>query len=463
MSIVKAYIVPHPPMIIEEIGNGREKVVQTTIDSYKEIAKEIKKIKPETIIIISPHATMYSDWFHIIKEENIYGNLKNFGREDIEFQEKSDLELLNNFNNILKEEEFPAGAIDNGNHELDHGEMVPLYFIEKELKDFKLLVIGLSGLPLVKHYELGMLLNKAIEKTNRKVVLLSSGDLSHVLKEDGPYGFREEGPIYEKEIEKIIKKAEFKELMKYKPHELEIIGDCGHRSFTIMAGCFNSKNVDVKIYSHEDTTGVGYLIGRITPKEDNNKRNFFDQYLEEEKERINKIKVYEDDYLKLARKTINNYILNNEKDNTKYPKKTHNGVFVTIYEFNQLRGCIGTILPITNSIESEIIENAIEAATNDPRFPKIKEDELDYLEIHVDILTKPTIVKSIYELNPKKYGIICLTNTKKGLLLPNIEGIDEVEEQVKIALKKGNIQEDENYIIEKFEVERHEVKEKGKD
>ena len=234
MSIIKSYIVPHPPMIIENIGKGREKEIQKTIDSYQEVAKEIKDIKPETIVIISPHTTMYSDWFHIISKEEITGNLKEYDC-DISFEEKNDKELIEALNEIVKEKDFPATLIKKGKQELDHAEMIPLHFIEKEYNDFQLVVIGISGLNLLKHYELGMYLKEAIEKTNRKVVLIASGDLSHTLKEDGPYGYKEEGPIYEKEIESIIKEGNLDKLMDYSNTTLEKIGDCGHRAFTILS------------------------------------------------------------------------------------------------------------------------------------------------------------------------------------------------------------------------------------
>lgn len=458
MSIIKSYIVPHPPMIIESIGKGREKEVQKTIDSYQEIAKEVKEIKPETIVILSPHTTMYSDWFHIISKETIKGDLKEFNC-DISFEEKNDIKLIEEIDKIVKEKDFPAQLMKKGKQNLDHAEMVPLYFIEKEYKDFQLVVIGISGLPLIKHYELGIYLKEAIEKINRKVVLVASGDLSHTLKEDGPYGFKEEGPIYEKEMESIIKEGNFEKLMDYSNTTLEKIGDCGHRAFTILAGCFDKEEVETKIYSHEDVTGVGYLVGRVESIEEDKDRDFLNQKIEKEKERIKKMKEQEDEIIKLAREAIENEIKGIESKKKRTFRRNHNACFVTIYSYHQLRGCIGTYLPQYNSLEEEIIENAKAAAVKDPRFPKITKEELDTLEIHVDILKKPQLAKSIYEFDPKKYGILVLTNEKSGLLLPNIEGIDDVEEQLKIALKKGNIDEKEPYLMYKFEVERHEIKE----
>lgn len=458
MPIIKSYIVPHPPMIIESIGKGREKEVQKTIDSYRKVAKEIKKIEPETIVILSPHTTMYSDWFHIISKETMVGNLSEFNC-DITFEEENDITLIEEFDKIVKENNFPAQLMKKGNQNLDHAEMIPLYFIEKEYNDFQLVVIGISGLPLIKHYELGIYLKKAIEKMNRKVVIVASGDLSHTLKEDGPYGFKEEGPIYEKEMESIIREGNFDKLMDYSNTTLEKIGDCGHRAFTILAGCYDKEEVKTEVFSHEDVTGVGYLVADIEAVREDKNRDFLNKKQEKERERIKKIKGQEDKYITLAREAIENEVNGIESKKKKYFKKNHDACFVTIYSYHQLRGCIGTYLPQYNSLEEEIIENAKAAAVKDPRFPKIVKEELDFLEIHVDILKKPVLAKSIYEFDPKKYGILVITNEKSGLLLPNIEGIDDVEEQLKIALKKGNIDEKEPYLMYKFEVERHEIKE----
>jgi len=130
------------------------------------------------------------------------------------------------------------------------------------------------------------------------------------------------------------------------------------------------------------------------------------------------------------------------------------GVFVSIHKGGQLRGCIGTFMPTKQSIAHEIIANAIEASTRDPRFPPVVEDELAALEISVDVLTKPEPVKDIKELDAKKYGIIVSSGGRRGLLLPDLEGVDSPQQQVAICRQKAWIGEDEPITIEKFEVRR---------
>ena len=131
------------------------------------------------------------------------------------------------------------------------------------------------------------------------------------------------------------------------------------------------------------------------------------------------------------------------------------GVFVSIYKEGNLRGCIGTTEPSTGSIAEEIIQNAVSAATRDPRFSPVETDELDMLEYSVDILSAPEPVDSVAELEPKKYGVICVKGGRKGLLLPDLPGIDTAAEQVSIAKRKAGIDPyDSNVRLHRFTVER---------
>lgn len=131
------------------------------------------------------------------------------------------------------------------------------------------------------------------------------------------------------------------------------------------------------------------------------------------------------------------------------------GAFVSIHKNGRLRGCIGTIMPTTDNVAREIIENGISAATRDPRFAPIGPEELKELEINVDVLGRPQDISSIDELNVKRYGVIVSSGMKRGLLLPDLEGVDTVEEQVAIAMQKGGITEDEDIRLQRFEVIRH--------
>ena len=460
MGITAAFMVPHPPMIIPEIGKGSEKQVSKTIEAYESVAAEIAKIKPETIIITSPHSIMYSDYFHISPGAGADGDFKRFGAKEVAFSEYYDEELRDRICQLADEKDFPAGTMGEREPELDHGTMVPLWFIRKHYKEGKIIRIGLSGCGLLEHYRLGEIIKQAVEDCNRNVVFVASGDLSHKLKEYGPYGYAKEGPEYDEKIMDVAKRAAFGEMLEFSEELCDKAAECGHRSFVIMAGALDGQSVIAKVYSHEDVTGVGYGIASFYPTGNDASRKFGDIYLQKIKTELEEKIANSDEYVRLARKSLEKYILAGEiistpPDLPAVMLKEKAGAFVSIHKGGRLRGCIGTFLPTRDNIAEEIIYNAISASTKDPRFRPIEAEELPFLDINVDILSAPEKIDSKDELDVKKYGVIVSKGFKRGLLLPDLEGVDTVDEQISIAKQKAGIREDEEVQLQRFEVVRH--------
>ena len=135
--------------------------------------------------------------------------------------------------------------------------------------------------------------------------------------------------------------------------------------------------------------------------------------------------------------------------------ETQAGVFVSIKKDGGLRGCIGTIRAVQASVAEEIIQNAISAATEDPRFSPVLKEELPWLSLSVDVLGYAERIDSEDALDVKRYGVIVTNGSRRGLLLPNLDGVDTAAEQVAIAKRKAGILEHENVLLERFEVVRH--------
>ncbi len=457
--IAAAFIVPHPPLIVPQVGRGGEKQVAKTIASYEETADEIAALKPDTIIISSPHSVMYGDYFHISPRKGAKGSFSQFGAPDVSFDMEYDTELVKDITLICGERGVPAGTFGERDAALDHGTMVPLYFITQKYRDFRLVRIGLSGLPLTEHYRLGQCIKEAADRTDKRIVYVASGDLSHKLQKHGPYGFAPEGPEYDKRVMEVCSQAEFGKLLEFDESFCEKAAECGHRSFVIMAGALDGVAVKPRFYSHEDVTGVGYGICSFYPCGTDDSRRFLDIYTDKQQQLSAEKKAGCDEYVQLAWRTIEAYVTRREiikpRDVPEELTKNKAGVFVSIHKNGQLRGCIGTIAPTKRNICEEIISNAISASTRDPRFEPITEDELGALEINVDVLGKPERISSPAELDVKRYGVIVSCGWKRGLLLPDIDGVDTVEEQIAIAMQKGGISPDDNYHLERFEVVRH--------
>ena len=460
MGIKAAYMVPHPPLIVPAVGKGGESDIVPTTEAYERVASEISKIAPDTIVILSPHSVMYADYFHISPGDHASGDFGNFRAPEVSFRKQYDTELVKALCALAKAEEFPAGTLGERDRHLDHGTMVPLYFVDRQYTDYRLVRIGLSGLSLADHYTFGMMLRKAVEQTGRKAVLIASGDLSHKLQTYGPYGFAKEGPEYDERIMDAAGRAAFGEMLEFDETFCDKAAECGHRSFVIMAGALDGLKVEAKVYSHEDVTGVGYGICSFHPAGPDESRHFLEQYRAAQEEKIRKRHEAEDPFVRLARETVESWVLERTTPNvpdwaTDEMKQKQAGVFVSIHMEGRLRGCIGTFLPTRENIAKEIISNAVSASTRDPRFDPIGPEALNRLEINVDVLSAPEKISSMEELDVRRYGVIVNCGSRRGLLLPDLDGVDTVEEQVDIARRKGGIRENEPITLERFEVVRH--------
>ena len=460
MPIIAAYMVPHPPMIVPQIGRGSEKQVQKTIEAYEAVASEIAEIRPETIIVTSPHAILYADYFHVSPGDQATGDFGSFRAPDIRFRERYDREVVKSICALAEEKDFPAGTQGERDRHLDHGTMVPLYFVEQQFTDFQLVRIGLSGLSLADHYAFGMMIRQAVEQNRRKAVLIASGDLSHKLQAYGPYGFAKEGPEYDRRIMDTAGRAAFGEMLEFEESFCDKAAECGHRSFVIMAGALDGMDVEAKVYSHEDVTGVGYGICSFHPSGRNDDRHFLDRYRTAQEKKLRRRRNTEDPFVRLARETVESWVLERKLPDvpewaTAEMKEHRAGVFVSIHKEGKLRGCIGTFLPTRENIAKEIISNAVSASTRDPRFAPIGPEELRWLEINVDVLSAPERISCKEELDVRRYGVIVSSGSRRGLLLPDREGVDTVDEQVDIARRKGGISGNEPVTLERFEVVRH--------
>lgn len=461
MAVKGAVMVPHPPLIIPDVGRGQEKAIQATIDAYHEAAKKIASWQPDTVVVLSPHSIMYADYFHISPGTGARGDFGQFRAPQVKIQVQYDTELVEALSQEAEAREIPAGTMGERDSRLDHATMIPLWFLNHYYTDYKTVRIGLSGLPLSQHYMLGQCIQKAAELCGRNIVVIGSGDLSHKLKEDGPYGFQKEGPEYDSRIMEVMGAAAFDQLFDFTEEFCDKAAECGHRSFVILAGTLDRLAVKAEKLSHEGTFGVGYGVCTYEVEGRAPERDFLRQYEEKIAEEVKRRKESEDAYVRLARQTIEAYV--GERRQISIPKdlpeemyESRAGVFVSLKEEGRLRGCIGTITPVQKSIAEEIIANAISASTKDPRFHPVQSDELDKLVYSVDVLGTPEAITSPDELDVKRYGVIVTKGRKRGLLLPNLDGVDTVEDQITIAKQKGGISTyDDDVQLERFEVVRH--------
>lgn len=462
-KILAHYIMPHPPIIVEEIGKDEKSKAEGTIKACESIGREVEKLKPDTIIIITPHGPLFSDALAISSSSKIKGDLGSFNAPGVKFNINIDEQLTELIRQKAAEKDLIVVPIDETSAnqygistELDHGSMVPLYFINKYYKDYNIVHITYGLLSKVSLYEFGIAIKEAVSVQDKSVVVIASGDLSHRLSQEGPYGFSEAGVEFDKILIALLKSGDVEGIFGIDRMLIKGAGECGLRSFYILFGAMDEKHINGELLSYEAPFGIGYGVMKFNTKE-NKGKSILPQIGEIRKREIEALRQCEDIYAKLARSSLEHYVKTGEYITMPllHDKmlEERNGVFVSIKKEGELRGCIGTIFPSTDCIANEIIRNSVEAGLHDPRFSPVDEEELEDLEYSIDILMKPTKA-SREELDPKKYGVIVRCDSRCGVLLPDLEGVDTVEEQISIALDKADIGKEENYSIEKFEVVR---------
>ena len=461
MPMIGAVLTPHPPVLLPEVGNGQEQKIAATGRAFCAAARQVARWNPDVLIVASPHTILYGDYFHLSPGAAAAGTMASFGAPQLHTEATYDTPLREEIIRCAVQMGLKAGTLGERDPALDHGVLIPLYFLRRAGVRCPIVRIGLSGFSALDHYRLGQCVAKAVDTLGRRAVFVASGDLSHKLKKDGPYGFAPEGPVFDDAVTKTMASGNFLEFLTMDPALCERAAECGLRSFQMMAGALDGLAVKPQLLSHEDTFGVGYAVALFEVTGEDPGRCYADACAAAQRDRIAARRAGEDPWVRLARLSLETYVRQGQTLQTlpeNLPAELTEqaaGAFVSLHKEGRLRGCIGTIFPTEKNLAQEILQNAVSAGTRDPRFPPVQADELDTLEYSVDVMGRPEPVDSPLQLDPKQYGVIVSCGARRGLLLPDLDGVDTVEEQLKIARRKGGIGAGEPYAVQRFKVVRH--------
>ncbi len=460
MPLLDAYVLPHPPIAIPAIGRGEEKKMHTTLNAFEVVARRIAKLKPDVVVIVSPHATAYADYFHIAHNKPTEGTFAPFGAPHVRVPITLNDAMAQHIEEAYQRANIAGGMLESRPGEVDHGTLVPLYFIEQHYPGVEVVLLSVSGMSLIDHYEAGCAIGNALREAPQRVVFVASGDLSHRLKADGPYGFDPAGPRFDAYVINALRAGDFAALLTVDSGLAHRAGECGLKSMVMVSGVCDGRAVDTEVLSYEGPFGVGYAVASITPRGPDDHRCFGDRVRDAEKKRLAARERRASTPVMLAKAAIEAHVLQRQPRDVlrrqipAYLRKPA-PAFVTLRLFGALRGCVGTTSPSTPSLAEEVARNAVAAATRDARFPSVREDELPWLEIKVDVLVGFTSVQSTDSLDPKHDGIIVTAGKRCGVLLPDIEGIDTTEQQMAVARKKAGIKDGESVKLTRFSVKRY--------
>jgi MEMO1 family protein len=452
-SVVFAGIAPHPPIMVPEVGREAIVDVRHSIDAMADLAQRVIRSGAETVVIISPHAPLERDAFVAYDGPQLYADFANFRAPTATVQAPLDNELLNEITRSAAEQNLSTIRIKGC--DLDHGTAVPLYFLQRSGWHGSVVALGYSFLSNEDHLRFGNCIRQAVDRLAKPVAFIASGDLSHRLQPGAPAGYNSQAQLFDAEVVDAIQSCATGRIVNLDPELRRTAGECGYRSMLVAIGVAQHLDSSCEVISYEAPFGVGYLVAQLFAG------NADILSAEHAESAQNLAPEAGQELPALARAVVETFVkegkvISTPEDLTDLLSQRA-GCFVSIKtRAGELRGCIGTVDPERDTLAEEVITNAISAATRDPRFKPVCEAELPGLKYSVDVLSQPELTR-LEDLDPRVYGVIVAdeNGVHRGLLLPNLEGIDTAARQLEIASRKAGIPEQSRIKIWRFRADRY--------
>ncbi|MBT4120768.1 MAG: AmmeMemoRadiSam system protein B [Candidatus Magasanikbacteria bacterium] len=259
--LVFSAIVPHPPVLIPSIGKDEIKKIEKTKQAIEQLEQDLYLSKPDIIIIISPHGSLFTDAFSINAHTHFVSDFEQFGDLTTKLEWTGADSLAAKIKQGIENEDVPLQLISQ--EQLDHGSTIPLYGLTKHLPDIKILPIGYSELESKIHLKFGESLKEVIMESNKRIAVIASGDLSHALTTDAPAGFSKTGQEFDNKIIELLENKNTTGIANMDDKIVDSASECGYRSILILLGILKNMDYSFKNYSYEAPFGVGYLVGNF--------------------------------------------------------------------------------------------------------------------------------------------------------------------------------------------------------
>jgi len=265
-GIIGGCVVPHPPLLIPEIGGRDREDVRSTCSSMEELSRKIGELEPDVLVTISPHTPPYRDAFIVKTAPVLSGSFASFGQPHIRISKQNDVELAAAMQRVAESEGLPLTSMQSssarwseGGEELDHGLLVPLYFLDQAFET-PIICLSISGLSYRDHFLLGQAAHTACGDLGRKGVFVASGDLSHRLIKGAPAGYNPRARDFDERIVEIAASDNLDAINDIPEDLVELAGECGFRSIHALWGALKNGPLTSTVLSYEGPFGVGYLV-----------------------------------------------------------------------------------------------------------------------------------------------------------------------------------------------------------
>ena len=259
-GIVFGCTVPHPPLLVPDIGRGQEAAISATTRAMEKLCDKLAEQRPQAMLVISPHGDYRPDAMGILTATSSTGDLSSWGSRGPQLRFDNDLEMVALIRKEAEAADIPLKSIGEEGYELDHGVMVPMHFLLPGVKGVPLVPLTFSQLPLQAHFAFGKAIGRAAEQSQKRVALIASGDLSHRLIPGAPAGYEPSGKVFDEKLVDALARLDTEAILNLDKELIERAGECGLRSFVILSGALEGLQVKPQILSYEGPFGVGYLV-----------------------------------------------------------------------------------------------------------------------------------------------------------------------------------------------------------
>lgn len=447
MPVPCAALMCHAPIVIPALAGERAAACRTTTAGMHAVAARLLQHRADLLVIISPHTPRHRDAWGVCAEPRLDGDLGRFGMPEVSLTLPGAPEAARALSACATARGLRCGSAPGA--ALDHGAFVPLYFLHAAGWRGPTLLIALPYPGTGSEVAMGAAIAATAAELGQRWLVLASGDMSHRLQPDAPAGFHPRARDFDAAFRRALEAADLHAACAVDEALREIAAEDVVDSCAVAAGAVGFDATGSQVLAYEGPFGVGYLEAVLHERErpaqqpgpnGGSARSAAPAEL-----------------VRIARDAIEAALEGRQAPRREPDPRwgAPGGVFVTLRtREGELRGCIGHLEPECQDLGEEIASCAVSAATRDPRFAPVTRAELDGLTLELSLLSKPEPVSSRAELDERRYGVVVSRGDRRGVLLPDLAGVRDVQEQLAIARKKAGIAPGLPVEVARFEVRK---------
>lgn len=447
MSIACAVLMCHAPIVIPAIAARQADACSATTAAMRQVARALIAHEPSLLVLISPHAPRRARSIGLTFDEVLSGDFERFGQPGIALRFEGAPAQAERIARHAGAQQVPTHVLSGQG--LDHGSMVPLFFVHEAGYRGPLVVASLPYPGADLEAAFGAALREAAEASRQRWAILASGDMSHRLTQDAPAGFEPRAHEFDRGFARALRQANLRGAINVDPDLQELAAEDVVQSTAVAAAAVQYVARGTKVFAYEAPFGVGYLEAMLFSQ---------NAGVQAQPEQVPDASGPPPQALVDIALAAIEHALRGQPYRAPAlasPWDRPRAVFVTLRSPDgELRGCIGRTEPMALSLADEIADCAVGAATRDLRMEVVRSDELPSLRIEVSVLHPPEPVIDRDRLDPRRDGVVVELGRQRGVLLPDVEGVDSVDQQIRIALRKAGILEHHPYTLSSFRVDK---------